>query len=129
MKQPFHYARMFAALRRVIHAFRTHQLPTEHDFRQSVRLMLECIDVLRDQQHIVVQAGVWYERLTNLIAEYNELVAAIQALGLDVYSKPSADGAIVWFYRWNGDEARGGYPTYSAAVSAALRERLPNSPA
>ncbi len=57
----------------------------------------------------------------DFVAEsYQELLAALERVGLKIVKRDNMS----WGYRWHGDVAVGAFVSRSAAVEAALRERI-----
>lgn len=51
---------------------------------------------------------------------YQELLAALERIGLQIIKRDNMS----WGYSWHGDAAKGAFISRSAAVEAALRERI-----
>ncbi len=93
--------------------------PTKSDTRMLLDTVASLAAQLEETQKVVGEAQSQLSQLTTLVKEWNELFAAFQGLGLHVWEELKGGVA----YQWQGGPVVRGFPTWSAAIEAALKAR------
>src|SRR6185369_353185 len=110
-------ARTIAAIEKMIEGM---QYLVEHPRMQQRNWVASSRQWLPILQHAIEDLQKETQHNDFVSESYQELLAALERVGLRIIKRDNMS----WGYSWHGDVATGAFVSRSAAVEAALRERI-----